>query len=85
MMGSDPFSHAAIRAVVPSSCKSLTPAVYHRVGELFRQRFGTHAGWGHQLLFAAELQEFRKLLPPSMVLQMEQARQLEKADKAWRR
>jgi N-glycosylase/DNA lyase len=65
-----------------SSCKSLTPAVYHRVGELFRQRFGTHAGWGHQLLFAAELQEFRKLLPPSMVLQMEEARQLEKADKA---
>merc|ERR1711924_177456 len=48
----------------------------------FRQRFGEHAGWGHQLLFAAELQEFRDLLPPSMLLQMEEARILEKAIKA---
>lgn len=35
--------------------RSLTPIVYARVGELFRTRFGPHAGWAHSLLFAAEL------------------------------
>ena len=65
-----------------SQCKSLTPAVYARVGELFRQRVGSHAGWGHQLLFAAELQEFRPLLPASMLRQMEEAREIERAIKA---
>ena len=54
-----------------SDCKSLTPAVYDRVGLLFRERFGSHAGWAHQLLFAAELREFRPLLPPEMLSQME--------------
>ena len=65
-----------------SECKSLTPAVYARVGELFRQRFGEHAGWGHQILFAAELQEFRPLLPTAMLKQMEEAREIEQALKA---
>jgi N-glycosylase/DNA lyase len=65
-----------------SQCKSLTPAVYARVGELFRQRFGSHAGWAHQLLFAAELQEFRPLLPRAMLLQMEEAREIEREIKA---
>ena len=65
-----------------SQCKSLTPAVYARVGELFRQRFGSHAGWAHQLLFAAELQEFRPLLPRPMLQQMEEAREIERDIKA---
>ena len=65
-----------------SQCKSLTPAVYARVGDLFRERFGSHAGWAHQLLFAAELQEFRPLLPKAMLQQMEEARQIEREIKA---
>jgi len=65
-----------------SACRSLTPAVYERVGDLFRCRFGDHAGWAHQLLFAAELQQFRPLLPPSLVAEMEAARAEEKEAKA---
>ena len=65
-----------------AECKSLTPAVYARVGDLFRERFGEHAGWAHQLLFAAELQQFRPLLPAPMVAQMESARAEEKEAKA---
>jgi len=65
-----------------AECKSLTPSVYSRVGALFRDRFGEHAGWGHQLLFAAELQEFRAILPAEMIYQMEEARSLEKMSKA---
>jgi hypothetical protein len=34
-------------------CASVTPAIYDRVGDLFRDRFGAHAGWAHSLLFAA--------------------------------
>ena len=34
------------------NAKSLTPKIYNRVGELFRGRFGMHAGWAHSLLFA---------------------------------
>ena len=41
---------------------SLTPKVYLRVGELFRGRYGAHAGWAHSLLFAAELPAFRPAL-----------------------
>lgn len=43
--------------------KSLTKAVYDDVGELFRTRFGTHAGWAHSVLFTADLPSFRHLLP----------------------
>jgi hypothetical protein len=45
------------------SAKSLTPSVYERVGDLFRDKYGSHAGWAHSLLFAAELPAFRVLLP----------------------
>lgn len=34
---------------------SLTPTVYARVGDLFRARYGLHAGWAHSVLFAAEV------------------------------
>jgi N-glycosylase/DNA lyase len=43
--------------------KSLTPTIYERVGDLFREKYGSHAGWAHSLLFAAELPAFRVLLP----------------------
>jgi N-glycosylase/DNA lyase len=42
---------------------SITPAVYEAVGDEFRKRFVRHAGWAHSVLFAAELPEFRSLLP----------------------
>lgn len=45
---------------------SLTPRVYESVGELFRQRFGSHAGWAHCVMFAAELPAFRRWLPKEM-------------------
>lgn len=42
--------------------RSLTPTVYARVGDLFRDRFGQRAGWAHSLLFAAELPAFKASL-----------------------
>ena len=47
------------------SAGSLTPKVYARVGELFRSRYGAHAGWAHSVLFAAELPLFKHRLPES--------------------
>ncbi|TFJ82917.1 hypothetical protein NSK_005773 [Nannochloropsis salina CCMP1776] len=49
--------------------KSLTPAVYEAVGDIFRNKFGSHAGWAHSLLFAAELPDYRARLP--LILQNE--------------
>lgn len=90
--------------------KSLAPAIYERVGDLFRDRYGPHAGWcvtkggrgvgcvciacffgrfdesvdstyipisnphtprAHSLLFAAELPNYRKRLPPALQAEME--------------
>ena len=48
------------------ACGSLTPAVYERVGELFRTKYGAHAGWAHSLLFAAELPQYRSALPETL-------------------
>jgi N-glycosylase/DNA lyase len=53
-----------------SAAKSLTPTVYESVGDIFRQRFKSHAGWAHSVLFAAELPEFRALLPEHIVAEM---------------
>ena len=50
---------------------SLTPTIYEEVGDLFRNRFGTHAGWAHSVLFAAELPEFKKMLPIEMQKEMD--------------
>ncbi|CEL93771.1 unnamed protein product [Vitrella brassicaformis CCMP3155] len=52
------------------SAKSLTPAVYDRVGDLFRDRYGSRAGWAHSLLFTAELPAFRARLPASLQQEM---------------
>mmetsp|Transcript_38615 Transcript_38615/g.49952 ORF Transcript_38615/g.49952 Transcript_38615/m.49952 type:complete len:145 (-) Transcript_38615:45-479(-) len=65
--------------------KSLTPAVYHRVGELFRNKFGVYAGWAHSLLFAAELPNFSKLLPQNMQDEMSSFKEEEKQRKAIKR
>jgi len=43
--------------------KSLTPTIYEQVGDIFRSKFTSKAGWAHSVLFAAELPEFRKFLP----------------------
>ena len=42
--------------------KSLTPKLYEVVGEAFRSRYGSHAGWAHCWLFAGELPVFRPYL-----------------------
>lgn len=44
---------------LPDCVRSLTPTVYEKVGDIFRSRFGNHAGWAHSALFAAELTEFQ--------------------------
>jgi len=48
------------------AASSLTPRVYDSVGELFRGRYGSHAGWAHCVLFAAELPAFRRWLDPEL-------------------
>lgn len=60
---------------------SLTPAVYSRVGELFRERFGPHAGWAHSVLFAAELPLFSDRLPEATRREMEAFKAAGKAER----
>merc|ERR1740130_1842987 len=60
------------------SAKSLTPTVYARVGKLFEDRFGEHSGWAHSLVFAAELPQFRTLLPKALQEEMAQFAKHEK-------
>jgi N-glycosylase/DNA lyase len=57
---------------------SITPTVYERVGDLFRDRFGPTAGWAHAVLFAAELPAFRSALPTHVVDEMDAFRDDEK-------
>ena len=61
--------------------KSLTPATYWKVGDLFRSRFQEKAGWAHSLLFVAELPSFRPVLPQELVDEMDRFAQDEKAKK----
>ncbi|TYZ68531.1 hypothetical protein PybrP1_000155 [[Pythium] brassicae (nom. inval.)] len=46
--------------------KSLTPAVYRRVGDHFRARFAPLAGWAHSVLFTGDLAAFQSHLPADM-------------------
>ena len=63
--------------------KSLTPTVYEKVGDLFRNRYGaSHAGWAHSLLFAAELPSFRTKLPNEFQIEMAKFKEDEKTRKA---
>ena len=62
--------------------KSLTPTVYGKVGDRFRARFGSHAGWASQLLFSAELDPFRQRLPEKMQQDMKEWATLMKEKRA---
>jgi N-glycosylase/DNA lyase len=64
-----------------SQVKSLTPAVYKQVGDLFRSMFPSKAGWAHSLLFVAELPSFRPVLPDDMIQEMDKFRLQEQARK----
>ncbi len=61
--------------------KSLTPKVYECVGDALRARFGPKTGWAMSLLFAAELPEFRKLLPIELQKEMKVFAESQKASK----
>jgi len=47
----------AQRELDPSlaDAKSITPRIYRKVGGLFRDKYGAHAGWAHSWLFAREI------------------------------
>jgi N-glycosylase/DNA lyase len=77
--------HIASRDFDPSvlgSAKSITPTVYKKVGDLFRDRFHSYAGWAHSLLFVAELPSFRNVLPSDVVAEMDLWKEEEKGRKA---
>jgi N-glycosylase/DNA lyase len=77
--------HIASRDFDPSvlgSAKSITPTVYKKVGDLFRDRFHSYAGWAHSLLFVAELPSFRNVLPKDIVAEMDLWKEEEKERKA---
>lgn len=72
--------HIASRDYDPGilgDAKSITPTVYKRVGDLFRNRFANHPGWAHSLLFVAELPSFRNVLPVDVVSEMDHWRKEE--------
>ncbi|XP_039627767.1 N-glycosylase/DNA lyase isoform X1 [Polypterus senegalus] len=41
--------------------KTLTPKVYREIGDTFRERFGTYAGWAQSVLFCSDLKRFKGL------------------------
>jgi N-glycosylase/DNA lyase len=61
--------------------KSLTPSIYKRVGDLFREKLKIEAGWAHQILFAAELPQFKVRLPSSIQDDMKLVRKRQKDQK----
>jgi N-glycosylase/DNA lyase len=66
---------------VVGSTASMTPTVYRLVGNLFRNRFPTHSGWAHSLLFVAELPSFRPVLPADLLEEMDRFRRDEEQKK----
>lgn len=65
----------AIRDYAPhlrTQVKSLTPTVYDEVGNVFRNLFQHRAGWAHSVLFAAELPNYRNLLPTELQVEMKE-------------
>jgi len=40
---------------------ALNDKKYNEIGDFFRAKFGTHAGWAHSYLFTTELNEFKEL------------------------
>lgn len=55
-----------------ATTKTLTPTAYNNISNIFRERFPTHSGWAHSLLFVAELPSFRPVLPTELVAEMDQ-------------
>ena len=52
----------AVRLFRPDlAARSLTPKVYEQLGDVYRQRFGSYAGWAQQYLFYEELKPGTKL------------------------
>lgn len=41
------FGSSALRSG-SGAVKSLTPTVYDKIGDLFRERYGPYAGWAHR-------------------------------------
>ncbi len=68
-------------STVLGEAKSITPTIYKRVGDLFRDRFPNYPGWAHSLLFVAELPSFRDVLPIDVVTEMDDWRAREMANK----
>lgn len=57
----------AVRNYMPSlKTKSLTDRVYTQIGDHFRDLHGPYAGWASNILFLAELSDFRHLVPTSL-------------------
>jgi len=76
--------HIASRDYDPTvlgEAKSLTPTIYKRVGDLFRDRFDSYPGWAHSLLFVAELPSFRGVLPADVVKEMDDWKEHEQMKK----
>eukprot|EP00580_Thalassiosira_gravida_P016610 CAMPEP_0201663372 /NCGR_PEP_ID=MMETSP0494-20130426/5194_1 /ASSEMBLY_ACC=CAM_ASM_000839 /TAXON_ID=420259 /ORGANISM="Thalassiosira gravida, Strain GMp14c1" /LENGTH=202 /DNA_ID=CAMNT_0048141951 /DNA_START=176 /DNA_END=784 /DNA_ORIENTATION=- len=76
--------HIASRDYDPTvlgEAKSITPTIYKRVGDLFRERFDSYPGWAHSLLFVAELPSFRGILPADMVREMDEWKEHEQRKK----
>lgn len=58
--------------------KSLTPAIYERIGNFCRCKFGDKAGWALSVLFTAELPSLAHKLPPGLLADMRDFKQHEK-------
>jgi N-glycosylase/DNA lyase len=87
-----PAPSSALEQATPSTpsvesieTMSLTPAVYEMVGQVFRDHFGQYAGWAHSVLFAAELPQFRVLLPESLQKEMTDFSALQRSAKKEKR
>lgn len=68
-------------STVLGEAKSITPKIYRRVGDLFRDRFKSYPGWAHSLLFVAELPSFREVLPIEVVREMDEWKEQEQMKK----
>lgn len=80
----DPTLLEPSKASPTGQLPSLTPRIYERVGNLFRDRFGSHAGWAHSVLFAAELPPFKFALPKALQEEMTDFDQQQRAAKKQR-
>ena len=50
-----------INAYKKGDKSSLTDQKYREIGDFFRKKFGTYAGWAHSYLFTTELNEFKEI------------------------